>query len=130
MGGCRVSQDPASLTLGSHAAEVARARSHVHGLCGKLPTQVRDLAVLLTSEIVTNAIQHGLGPLVLRVAQTDGSLRVEVTDTGPGMPDVRQPSTTRTHGRGMQIVESLASAWGVVSHPAGDGKTVWFSIAT
>jgi len=88
-------------------------------------------AVLLASEVVTNAIVHG-GPhgpaaqVLLRVDSTDARVRVEVHDKCAGFPTVGDGAAGRPSGRGMILVELLSSNWGVII--SGAGKIVWFEI--
>lgn len=88
-------------------------------------------AELLTAELVTNALCHTDRGAVLTVTLQSGSgsrLTVEVRDFTTRHPRLRAPSERRTSGRGLQLVQSLADAWGV--RPDGDstGKTVWFEL--
>ena len=124
-----MSHHPAPLTLRRHPTEVGRARGHVHRLCSNLSRHTRELIVLLTSEVVTNAVQHGLGPITLQLIPKDGTIRVEVSDAGPGLPEIRHPTSAQGSGRGMLIVDSLATAWGIRHHAPRQGKTVWFTVA-
>ncbi|MFK4186385.1 ATP-binding protein [Streptomyces sparsogenes] len=94
----------------------------------------RDVAELLASELVTNALVHtdggahitatlGAGPR----APVRGRLRVEVRDLASRHPTPRvQVSEEGTSGRGLMLVHSLADAWGVRAH--GVGKAVWFEL--
>jgi anti-sigma regulatory factor (Ser/Thr protein kinase) len=91
-----------------------------------------EIAVLLTSEVVTNAVVHAdpdalASELVVRLAVTDDVVRIEVHDDGPGAPTVGDGAADDEFGRGMVLVEHLASAWGVVPDPVG-GKSVWFEV--
>lgn len=88
--------------------------------------------VLLTSEVVTNVVLHA-GPhrpndeAVLRVVLTDDLVRVEVTDQHPGTPRIDGAAVSDgLSGRGVLLLDVLASAWGVV--PIGRGKVVWFEV--
>ena len=84
-----------------------------------------EVVELLTSELVTNVLRHAAGDAALSVDADGGGVRVSVSDTGDQRP-VRQPENLESEdGRGIAIVDSLASRWGVDSHPSG-GKTVWF----
>ncbi|MGN6523062.1 MAG: SpoIIE family protein phosphatase [Actinomycetes bacterium] len=83
-------------------------------------------AVLLTSELVTNAIRYAPGPLELEVRLTHGRLRIHVRDELPAIPAPRRPGAYAESGRGLQIVEELSSRWGTIPH--GHGKTVWFEL--
>jgi anti-sigma regulatory factor (Ser/Thr protein kinase) len=87
-----------------------------------------EVTELLASELVTNAVTHvGEQPIVLRVRAGSDRIRVEVDDPGGGEPFIRHVDETTTHGRGLLIVESLATAWGTRHHP-DDGKSVWFEV--
>ncbi|MER6027543.1 ATP-binding protein [Streptomyces sp. NPDC001851] len=85
-----------------------------------------EIAELLTSELVTNALVHTDDDAVLTAVVEPGGLRVEVRDFVARRPELRGPDTDDTHGRGMLLVQSLADAWGVRSH--GVGKSVWFEL--
>ena len=87
--------------------------------------------LLVVSELVTNACLHAGGPQELRVHRTPKSLRLEVTDGGPGDPAPRIPHRVgRPGGHGMFIVQRLCLDWGVVRHRDGrPGKTVWAELA-
>ncbi|MFI6944050.1 ATP-binding protein [Streptomyces sp. NPDC050418] len=88
-----------------------------------------DVAELLTSEIVTNALVHTDQDAVLTATVAPERLRVEVRDYTGRRPKARVPHAddgTRTGGRGLLLVQSLADAWGVMSY--GTGKVVWFEL--
>ncbi|AWW36959.1 ATP-binding protein [Streptomyces cadmiisoli] len=86
-----------------------------------------EIAELLTSELVTNAIVHTDDEAVLTAAVGPRGLRVEVRDFVARRPRVRAPKADDgTHGRGLVLVESLADAWGVRPHAVG--KSVWFEL--
>ena len=89
-------------------------------------TEAAESAVLLTSELVTNALKHGRGSVSLRVDVDTLHVRVEVTDAEPQPPTVRPPDLQAESGRGLFIVDALASAWGIEER--GDGKVVWFEL--
>ena len=85
-----------------------------------------DAAGLLTSELVTNAIRHAGTPVGLLV-RLDAGLRVEVSDGRPEMAvSAGVPSGSSVSGRGLQLVDELASRWGVERDT--DRKTVWFEL--
>jgi serine/threonine-protein kinase RsbW len=94
---------------------------------GPLRRQDAELVELLAGELLANAVVHG--PRAGRIwvtATRDGSrVRVAVRDEGAGMPLLKHPSPTALGGRGVGLVDSLASRWGVDDH-APTGKTVWF----
>jgi anti-sigma regulatory factor (Ser/Thr protein kinase) len=85
-----------------------------------------DAGVLLTSEIVTNAVRHAAGVLAVQLdlSITDGVVRVAVGDPASERPVLRSPSVDAIGGRGLMLVEALAARWGSV--PTDRGKLVWF----
>lgn len=85
-------------------------------------------AVLIASELVTNAVRHAGTDITVRVLWTPGEVRIEVADrAGDRRPRVGQAGTGRAGGVGLVIVERLAEAWGIEEHP--DGKAVWARLA-
>jgi anti-sigma regulatory factor (Ser/Thr protein kinase) len=87
-----------------------------------------EIAELLTSELVTNALIHTDRDAVLTATVSARGLRVEVRDFVGRRPRPRMPDIDDgTHGRGLILVESLADAWGVRAH--GVGKAVWFELS-
>ena len=86
-----------------------------------------EIAELLTSELVTNALVHTDDDAVLTAVVEPGGLRVEVRDFVARKPELHAPEAAEdTHGRGLALVQSLADAWGV--RPHGVGKAVWFEL--
>ncbi|MBL1084065.1 ATP-binding protein [Streptomyces actinomycinicus] len=84
-----------------------------------------EIAELLASELVTNALVHTDDDAVLTAVVEPGGLRVEVRDFVGRRPEPRAPDTNDdTHGRGLVLVQSLADSWGVRPHRVG--KSVWF----
>ena len=83
---------------------------------------------LLTSEVVTNAIIHARSGPQLAVELRDRCVRVAVRDLSPEIPVRRLDNVDDTTGRGVVIVEELASAWGVDRERSG-AKRVWFEVA-
>ncbi len=84
---------------------------------------------LCVSEVATNALVHGVPPgrgylLRMRLCE-EGTVRVEVHDSGDGQPCVRDPDGES--GRGLMLVETLADGWGV--GPRDPGKVVWCEFA-
>ncbi|WP_369035028.1 ATP-binding protein [Streptomyces adonidis] len=86
-----------------------------------------DVAELLVSELVTNAVLHAASRFRLTLTAAHGILRCEVTDTGRRTPRVRHAGAAES-GRGMFLVDALARRWGC--HQEGPGKTVWFELGT
>ena len=121
-------QGPACIDLPQHAASVAQARAFVRKVCleAGLPFEMCDTAVLLTSETVTNSFRHARGGARLAVTADGDGLLVEVGDDDPQPPYRRAADHESLSGRGMAIVELLASRWGTYATPAG--KVVWFRV--
>jgi anti-sigma regulatory factor (Ser/Thr protein kinase) len=84
---------------------------------------LRDDAALVVSELVTNALRHGAGTVVLRASFLDGSLNLAVTDSGDDLPHQLPIDAERIGGLGLHIVERVSGQWGVSPFPGG--KTVW-----
>lgn len=82
--------------------------------------------LLVTTELVTNAYDHGHGPLQVRMSHTSAPcrVRIEVDDNSTVHPVLATSSPERPGGRGMLIVDKIAHAWGVIDRAAGS-KTVW-----
>lgn len=107
----------------------ATARHNVRTTCDGLPRDLLEVAVLLTSELVTNAVRYG-GPRILLTVRDDPDvLRIEVHDDGPCIRPVGGVDERSTGGRGLLLVESLAHAWGTSPRGLdGIGKAVWFAL--
>jgi len=122
--GCRV-----RLATGPAAPAEARRRVRDAIRSWQVPVDL-DAALLLTSELVTNAIRHEAGqgaqPVVLAIASSRGRLRVDVHDTSCFVPvPVNGPADAEA-GRGLMLVSSLSSQWGFDPTPAG--KAVYFTL--
>jgi anti-sigma regulatory factor (Ser/Thr protein kinase) len=116
----------ADWTLAPEAQSSARARRLIAQRLVDVPEEQVDVVLLLTGELVANAVRHGDGPVGLHVAWGGGDVRVEVDDQSPELPAVRPVDEDALNGRGLQLVDGLCSSWGVT--PAGVGKSVWFSL--
>jgi anti-sigma regulatory factor (Ser/Thr protein kinase) len=118
------------LACGREAPRCARVQVEAfleaHGLDG----EVRLVALVIVSELVTNAVEHGAEPITIEVAIRDDTLRFEVCDGDDrtGVVAVRSTRGGDTNGRGLAIVGSLAQRWGVRSHRGG--KSVWAEMET
>ena len=86
-----------------------------------------ETATLLTSEILTNAVVHGLGPVRLRLHRTDTEVAVIVSDRSRNLPQPRLAGPTDESGRGLNLPDVLATSWG--ARATADGKDVWFTLA-
>lgn len=118
---------PGSLALPHEPLSAGVARAHVRSAIAHWDddSRVQD-ALLLTTELVSNAVLHGRPSLRVRVRLlAEDRVRVEVYDAAPGMPRLR--AAWAGGGRGLSIVDETADAWGVEAEPIG-GKTVWFEL--
>lgn len=126
-----------SLTFPPDPAWVRTCRETVRTSARALAREpeLADLAVLLTSESVSNAITACAAggcphPISLHGewGLPGGSFRIHVRDGAPGVPVVRQPAPTDVNGRGMQLIERCATRWGVCADGPGPGKSFWFQL--
>jgi Histidine kinase-like ATPase domain len=113
--------------MAGDASSLRDARHMVADTLTGASDEVRDAAVLLAGEILTNAVVHGGGWFLLQIDAAPGFVYVEVSDATAGRPMVLHPSNEREHGRGMAIVDAMASAWGTTQR--GSHKVVWFELA-
>lgn len=113
--------------------QIAAVRAFVSERLADCP--VVDDAVLLTSELATNAVQHtpsnlpGAGFGILIEHEHGRSVRVTVHDGGSyfDAPYVAQPETDAEHSRGLFLVDALATSWD--SHSTLSGRKTWFHIS-
>jgi anti-sigma regulatory factor (Ser/Thr protein kinase) len=121
---CRYSR---SLTVPRDAREATRKT-----LCSWGLVDLIDVAQVIISELVTNAICHGAGPVGTRVSCERRYLYVEVHDDGPGRPVHRHATAEDESWRGLTVIDGLMQLYGgnlvVVDDEARDGKTVCVSI--
>jgi anti-sigma regulatory factor (Ser/Thr protein kinase) len=120
----------ASIALSPHPTGALAARQFVVGALRRAGREdLGDTAALLSSELVTNVVLHARSDMIVDVDLDDSRLRVSVIDSSDH-PARRRETTTalEEHGRGLQIVDALASSWGVNAGPRG--KVVWFELAT
>jgi anti-sigma regulatory factor (Ser/Thr protein kinase) len=106
------------------APGIAR-RSLADWLTSAVEADELDTARLLVSELVTNAVVHGHGDIMLRATLDEDRLLVEVIDQGGGFElTLRQQDFASIGGRGLAIVDAEASRWGI-----HEGTThVWFEL--
>lgn len=94
----------------------------------RLDDESVDTATLCLSELVTNAVIHAHGGCVVRVELRDGALTVSVRDSGVAAAAAVEPvaDPLQVHGRGLQLVDALATRWGYDLD--GGGAAVWFAL--
>ncbi|MFG1684343.1 ATP-binding protein [Nonomuraea sp. NPDC049269] len=86
-----------------------------------------DVAELLVSELVTNALKYVKGTVELSFTAEDGLLRIEVEDANPELPQAgAAPRPDDERGHGLRLVDMLSCCWGSVR--TGRGKVVWFEL--
>lgn len=115
--------------LAAGPAAAGEARGRVRGAICTWDVRVDpSVAVLLTSELVTNAIRHETGETItLVITCLPDQLRVDVHDTSCCSPvPVTAPADAEA-GRGLMLVAGLSDEWGCYATPAG--KAVYFSLA-
>ncbi|SRR6266568_661200 len=121
---CRLSHEPVQV---GHAREQTREALFGWGI-----GEHAELAELIVSELVTNAIRHGDGLVQVRVSYACGDLRVEVHDDGAGRPVRRQATAEDESGRGLALLDGLTGLYGgrrgIADDRAGHGKTVYVVI--
>ena len=116
-----------SLAAGPTAAADARGQVRAAIRAWNVPVDA-ETAVLLTSELVTNALRHETGrTITLTVTCVCGQLRVDVHDTSPSAPMPVNAPVDAEAGRGLLLVDSLSTDWGF--HRTSTGKAVYFTLA-
>ncbi len=109
--------DPTSVTNARHfVAESLEADG--------CPRATVETAKLLVSELASNAVLHARSPFQVSMSQHDHSLTIAVTDACTTRPTPR--AVSESGGRGLRLVEALASSWGVCGREGG--KAVYFRL--
>ncbi len=118
-----------TLPAAPQAARLARQATQQALIVWRL-THVSDTAVLLVSELVTNAVRHArteLSDMWLRLEIDGDWLRIEVEDGDPRHPQPRTLTGPEESGLGFVLVDALADKWGV--YETSTGKAVWAELA-
>jgi anti-sigma regulatory factor (Ser/Thr protein kinase) len=117
----------ARLALRPVPASAASARQFINDTLGDWGCDAfADAARLLVSELVTNAVLHARTDVEVVVRLLRSGVRVEVRDHSTSAPVVRRYQDEAMTGRGLALVDQLASRWGVETRQ--DGKAVWFEL--
>lgn len=104
---------------------VPEARAFVsQRLDGRLSEDASAGALVVVSELATNAVQHARTPFTVTVEWSGLTVTVKVADGSPQVPAGPLQDLMATHGRGLQLLDALSLSWGV-SVQAGGGKAVW-----
>jgi anti-sigma regulatory factor (Ser/Thr protein kinase) len=101
------------------------ARRALADLDGHIDPDILPDVRLLISELITNSVKYGDGPVRLEIRVTEGRVRAEIIDQGVGFTPVeRNDDLDKVGGWGLHLVEQLTSSWGTY-----EGSThVWFEI--
>jgi two-component sensor histidine kinase len=83
--------------------------------------------VLVVNELVTNAVVHATGPIMLSLDRREDAVRIVVSDNSAAMPTVRRGDPDALGGRGLALVAAMSTDWGVQQRDCG--KTVWADVA-
>ncbi len=120
-----------SIVLPAGTDAVRVARQFVADNSDHLSADLIEDAQLLASEIVSNAVRYGRPDITLRVRLHPPGIGIAVIDAGADLPVLprERPASSEPSGRGLLIVDALASAWGVTPTELPPGKAVWFDIA-
>ncbi|MFF4992544.1 ATP-binding protein [Streptosporangium saharense] len=122
------------VVLPGEVSSIPLARRHVRNLLVSVGHTDNDDALLLVTELVTNAVRHSRSgrpgeQVTVSVAIHDGTIHVDVTDAGSAdrQPRLRSGmSTDSGGGRGLWLLQEIASTWGWHEIPAG--RVVWFRL--
>jgi anti-sigma regulatory factor (Ser/Thr protein kinase) len=107
---------------------VTAARGFVRDALRGRPQELVDAVELMACELATNSVRHAGTDFELAIEDSQGEIRVEVSDAGQGRPRLRSPTPEDASGRGLRIVEALSDAWGVVSDTGA--TSVWFTLSS
>ncbi|MCX9193317.1 hypothetical protein C3Y87_18295 [Carbonactinospora thermoautotrophica] len=118
-------QRQAVLPLSTEMVSVRDARRFAESCLRtwQVPEPLAREVVVVVSELVSNALQHGIIPGELRLREACGQLYVEVRDANPTIPHLRPAEPLEEKGRGLRLVEALSQRWG--ARRTETGKSVW-----
>ncbi|MCX4743843.1 ATP-binding protein [Streptomyces antibioticus] len=97
----------------------AAPRGGGQGSGGAVPARTVDLARLVVSELVTNALRHAPGPVLLRLRLAASAVEITVRDGDPALPRPCAPDPTRIGRHGLEIVRAVADEFHTVRETAG-----------
>src|SRR5579862_342301 len=122
-GSAQPDPDELAETFGADPGSARAARSWGMPILRAWAGAAASDALVVLSELVTNAIVHGAAPIDVRLSHQDDRIRIEVRDRADGIVAVADPGPDALGGRGLLLVRELATAWGVDGGEGG--KTVW-----
>ncbi len=118
-----------SMHVTPDAEAIHSVRRFVRECCADWGVQEStDVAVLLASELATNAVRYARTPVVVWLGHRSDRIVLSVEDASHASATVREPSPTDEGGRGLILVDALAERWG--EREIATGKLVWAEIAT
>jgi CheY-like chemotaxis protein len=112
--------------LPADPSSVRAARTLLRQALGEEGDELLFALELLTSEVVTNAVRHASSAPRIEAHLGPDTVRVAVHDDDPTLPERREPDLGRPGGRGLHLLDQIASRWGAES--TDQGKVVWFEI--
>jgi anti-sigma regulatory factor (Ser/Thr protein kinase) len=115
------------LPTGTMAVPAARRFTSDVLAAWPVSAQTREIAELVVSELVGNAVQHGDGVAELGLSLGEDALRIEVVDNSPEPPVLLRPEPADDRHRGL-LMATLSTGWGISR--AATGKTVWADVPT
>jgi anti-sigma regulatory factor (Ser/Thr protein kinase) len=125
----------ASADLGPEPAAAAQARRLTRDALARWDiSALADDAQSIASELAANAVNAATRPrgtlpaIIFAIHRRHGEIRIIVWDNGPGKPERAAPGPDAETGRGLAIIDHLASDWGWWPTPASGGKVVWAAI--
>jgi anti-sigma regulatory factor (Ser/Thr protein kinase) len=118
-----------ALPAGAEASAIAR--QFVADNRDHLSLDMVEDAQLLVSEIVSNAVRYGRPQITLAMRISPPGVGIVVTDEGVALPTLpgHPPDASQPSGRGLLILDAIASSWGITPHESHPGKAVWFELA-
>ncbi|MGW3668508.1 ATP-binding protein [Streptomyces sp. NPDC005141] len=122
-----VPNDPRAVTICRRALRLILT---LHGL-----PHLAEVAELVATELVTNAVQHTEGPAAIRLRWARGVLRIGVWDGDATPPALAPPGALGESGRGLTLVQGCADDWGWyrlggAQGPGSAGKFIWCELTT
>jgi anti-sigma regulatory factor (Ser/Thr protein kinase) len=118
----------ARIVLSPESASVPEARRFISDQLADLDPETIDVARLLVSEVVTNAVLHARTEVTLTLERDRSTVQVQIQDANPLLPVMRSHGPDAGTGRGLHVLDRLATRWGT-SQIEG-GKIVWFEMST
>lgn len=118
----------AEVALPADLSAARRARVFVRDtLCPQHHAEAMERAVLLVSELAVNAVKYGAPPVKASLDCRGRTVRLMVSDGSRTRPTHVHPSVDSESGRGVDLVDSLSAAWGVLVNRSG--KTIWCDLS-